>query len=45
MGEGVPELHGERVHGDVGEPMPSDPVGLAQGTVQEGDTSKLDCPD
>ena len=42
MGEGAPELHDDRVHGDVGELLPSDPVGLAQGTVQLGDSSQLD---
>ena len=42
MGEGVPELLEDRVHGDVGELLPSDPVGLAQGTVQLGDSSPLD---
>ena len=42
MGEGAPELSEDRVHGEVGEPLPSDPAGLAQGIVQVGDSSILD---
>ena len=42
MGEGAPELQDERVQGEVGELSPLDPVGLAQGTVQLGDSPQLD---
>ena len=42
MGEGAPELLDDRVQGDAGELVPPDPVGLAQGTVQLGDSSPLD---
>ena len=42
MGEGTSEQLEDRVHGDAGELCPSDCEGLAQGTVQLGDSPLLD---
>ena len=48
MGDGVPELLDARVQGEAGESSPLASTGLAQGTVQLGDSPQLDrseCPE
>ena len=42
MGDGVTELHGDRVQGEVGENSPLASTRLSHAMVQLGDSSKLD---